>query len=135
MALIDSRPYRGHPADFSRFRSGKLRGSSAPPKRFMLKLAGSFFVALFSLSITSAGVAAEKEVELLTDAEFLQPTSTFEFRFARPVATREDVGTVASKPPITIEPALAGTFTWLSQRSGVFVPKAPPPLGTEFVIT
>jgi alpha-2-macroglobulin len=83
----------------------------------------------------SAAVAADKEVELLTDAEFLQPTSTFEFRFGTPVATREGVGTVAGSPPITIQPALPGTFTWLSQRSGVFVPAAAPPLGAGFVVT
>jgi hypothetical protein len=52
-----------------------------------------------------------------------------------PVATREEVGTVASNPPIRIEPAVAGTFTWLSQRSGVFVPTAPPPLDAGLVVT
>jgi alpha-2-macroglobulin len=101
----------------------------------MLKLPGLFFVTLWGFTMVSAAVAAEKEVELLTDAEFLQPTSTFEFRFATPVAGREEVGTVASSPPIKVEPAIAGTFTWLSQRSGVFVPTAPPPLGAGLVVT
>ncbi|MGA7130085.1 MAG: MG2 domain-containing protein [Chthoniobacterales bacterium] len=101
----------------------------------MLKLPGSFFVALSCFTMVSAAVAAEKDVELLTDAEFLQPTSTFEFRFATPVVGRDEVGTVAGTPPINIEPAISGTFTWLSQRSGVFVPTAPPPLGTEFTVT
>ncbi|MBV9732223.1 MAG: hypothetical protein JO275_05540, partial [Verrucomicrobia bacterium] len=85
--------------------------------------------------IVSAALAAEKEIQLLTDAEFLQPTSTFEFRFAAPVASREEVGTVATNPPIKIDPAISGTFTWLSQRSGVFVPTAPPPLGAGLVVT
>jgi hypothetical protein len=101
----------------------------------MLKLPGLFFVTLSGFTMVSAALAAEKEVELLTDAEFLQPTSTFEFRFATPVVSREDVGTVASNPPIKIDPAVAGTFTWLSQRSGVFVPTAPPPLGAGLVVT
>ncbi|MBV8278866.1 MAG: hypothetical protein JO170_26895, partial [Verrucomicrobia bacterium] len=101
----------------------------------MLKLPGSFFVTLSCFSIMSAALAAEKEVELITDAEFLQPTSTFEFRFARPVASREEVGTIAGNAPIRIEPAVPGTFTWLSQRSGVFVPTAPPPLGAGLVVT
>ncbi|MBV8213405.1 MAG: hypothetical protein JOZ08_09305, partial [Verrucomicrobia bacterium] len=94
-----------------------------------------FFVTLWGFTMVLAAVAAEKEVELLTDAEFLQPTSTFEFRFARPVTSRDEVGTVASNPPIRIEPAVAGTFTWLSQRSGVFVPTASPPLGAGLVVT
>jgi hypothetical protein len=98
----------------------------------MLKLPGLFFVTLWGFTTVSA---AEKEVELVTDAEFIQPTSTFEFRFATPVVGREEVGTVASNPPIKIEPAIAGTFTWLSQRSGVFVPTAPPPLGAGLVVT
>jgi hypothetical protein len=101
----------------------------------MLKLPGLFFVALSGFMMVSATVAAQKEVELLTDAEFLQPTSTFEFRFSTSVVGREEVGTVASNPPIRIEPAVAGTFTWLSQRSGVFVPTSPPPLGTRLVVT
>jgi uncharacterized protein YfaS (alpha-2-macroglobulin family) len=101
----------------------------------MLKLPGSFFIAISAFTMMSAAVAAEKEVELLTDAEFLQPTSTFEFRFATPVVSRDEVGTIATNPPIRIEPAIAGTFTWLSQRSGVFVPTAPPPLGAGLVVT
>src|SRR5260221_5188756 len=104
-------------------------------KRFMLKVIGPISVLLSSFAMLSAAVAAEKEVELLTDAEFLQPTSTFEFRFATPVVFREEVGTVAANPPILIQPALAGTFTWLSQRSGVFVPTAPPPLGVQLAAT
>src|ERR1700751_3905993 len=101
----------------------------------MLKLPGLFFVTLSGFTMVSAALAAEKEVELLTDAEFLQPTSTFEFRFAAPVVSREDVGTVPSNPPNRIDPAVAGAFTWLSQRSGVFAPTAPPPLGAGLVIT
>jgi hypothetical protein len=97
----------------------------------MLKLPGLFFVTLWGFTTVPATVAAEKEVELITDAEFTQPTSTFGFRFAMPVVGREEVGTVASNSPIKIEPAIAGTFTWLSQRSGVFVPTAPPPLGVR----
>src|SRR5260221_1314779 len=104
-------------------------------KRFMLKLIGPLSVLVSSFAMLSAAVAAEKEVELLTDAEFLQPTSTFEFRFATPVVSREEVGTVAANPPIVIQPALAGTFTWLSQRSGVFVPTAPSPLGVPLAAT
>jgi uncharacterized protein YfaS (alpha-2-macroglobulin family) len=102
---------------------------------FMPKLIGPLLVHLSLFGMMSAAVAAEKEVELLTDAEFLQPTSTFEFRFANPVVSREEVGTVAANSPIVIQPALAGNFTWLSQRSGVFVPTAPPALGVQLAAT
>jgi alpha-2-macroglobulin len=94
-----------------------------------------FFGTLIACAIIPAALAADKDVELLTDAEFLQPTSTLEFRFASPVAAKDDVGTVPAVTPFEIQPALAGAFTWLSQRSGVFVPSNPPRLGTEFLIT
>ena len=61
-------------------------------KRFMLKFPGLFFVTLWGFTMVPVTVAAEKEVELVTDAEFIQPTSTFEFRFATPVVRREEVG-------------------------------------------
>ncbi len=94
-----------------------------------------FFGTLIACAIISEALAADKDVELLTDAEFLQPTSTLEFRFANAVAAKDDVGTVPTVAPIEIKPALAGTFTWLSQRRGVFVPSSAPRLGTEFVVT
>jgi uncharacterized protein YfaS (alpha-2-macroglobulin family) len=101
----------------------------------MFQNARAFFGALIACTVIPAAFAAEKDVELVTDAEFLQPTSTLELRFASPVAAKDDVGTVPTVTPIEIKPALAGSFTWLSQRSGVFVPSSPPPLGTEFAIT
>ncbi|HET9378115.1 MAG TPA: MG2 domain-containing protein [Chthoniobacterales bacterium] len=101
----------------------------------MFQNARVFFGTLIACGLIPAALAADKDVELLTDAEFLQPTSTLEFRFASPVAVKDDVGTVPTVAPIEIKPALAGTFTWLSQRSGVFVPSGPPHLGTEFLVT
>jgi uncharacterized protein YfaS (alpha-2-macroglobulin family) len=101
----------------------------------MFQSARVFFGTLVACALIPAALAADKDVELLTDAEFLQPTSTLEFRFASAVAAKDDVGTVPAVAPIEIKPALAGTFTWLSQRSGVFVPSSPPRLGTEFVVT
>jgi alpha-2-macroglobulin len=95
----------------------------------------AFFGTLIACAVIPAALAADKDVELLTDAEFLQPTSTLEFRFASVVAAKDDVGTIPTAAPIEIKPALAGTFTWLSQCSGIFVPGSPPRLGTEFHIT
>src|SRR5258708_37279951 len=101
----------------------------------MFQDARVFFGTIVVCAMVPAALAAGKDVELLTDAEFLQPTSTLEFRFASAVAAKDDVGTVPAVAPIEITPALAGTFTWLSQRSGVFVPSRLPRLGTEFVVT
>jgi uncharacterized protein YfaS (alpha-2-macroglobulin family) len=101
----------------------------------MFENARAFLGALIAYTLMPAALAAEKDVELLTDAQFLQPTSTLEIRFASLVAAKDDVGTVPTVAPLEIKPALSGTFTWLSQRSGVFVPSSPPALGTEFVVT
>src|SRR5258708_33244337 len=104
------------------------------PDPSMYQYVRVLFGTLVACAVIPAALAADKDVDLLTDAEFLQPTSTVEFRFASAVAAKDDVGTVPAVAPIEIEPALAGTFTWLSQRSGVFVPSSPPRLGTEFVV-
>ena len=101
----------------------------------MFRSARAFLATLIASAVIPAALAADKDVELLTDTEFLQPTSTLEFRFVNAVAAKDDVGTVPAVAPIEIKPALAGTFTWLSQRSGVFVPSSPPRLGTEFVVS
>jgi uncharacterized protein YfaS (alpha-2-macroglobulin family) len=101
----------------------------------MFQNARVFFGTLIAFAAVPGALAADKDVELLTDAEFLQPTSTLEFRFVSAVAAKDDVGTVPTVSPVEIKPALTGTFTWLSQRSGVFVPSSPPRLGTEFVVT
>jgi alpha-2-macroglobulin len=101
----------------------------------MFENARAFFGMLIACAVVPSVLAADKDVELLTDAQFLQPTSTLELRFANPVATKDDVGTMPAVSPLEIKPALAGSFTWLSQRSGVFVPSAPPPLGREYLLT
>ncbi|MBU3664966.1 MAG: hypothetical protein FGM15_03690 [Chthoniobacterales bacterium] len=72
--------------------------------------------------------AAPPYVQILPDSGELQPGSTLEFRFAEPVISSEDLGP-AKDSPVVFDPALPGTFTWLSTRSGVFVPDGPLPLG------
>jgi uncharacterized protein YfaS (alpha-2-macroglobulin family) len=74
-------------------------------------------------------------VELFADAPWLQPTSTLEFRFPRPMVSRDEIGLVPKQSPAVIQPAVAGKFTWLSRSSGVFVPEAAWPLGGEFAVT
>ncbi len=89
---------------------------------------------LFSLAI--AAVAAKPpDVELFVEGNSLQPSSTVEVRFARPMVTQEQLGVPAPESPLVFTPALPGSFTWLSTRSGVHTPSAVPPLGTSYQVT
>lgn len=90
--------------------------------------------ALFALTFGSLIAGESPEVELLEDAEWLQPGSTFEFRFARPMISPENLGPVGGAGPLVISPEMPGDFTWLSSRSGVFVPQGPLPLGVNYQI-
>lgn len=87
--------------------------------------------------IFSQSAAAAPPVELFTDTAELQPASTLEFRFTKPMIPRDDVGLPVGMgdAPVIITPAVAGRFTWLSRSSGVFVPEQAWPLGGEFAIT
>lgn len=74
-------------------------------------------------------------VELISEGEFLQPSSTLEFRFARSMVSRDEIGFAPKTPPIVISPAQPGGFTWLSRSSVVFTPTAAWPLGSQFMLT
>jgi uncharacterized protein YfaS (alpha-2-macroglobulin family) len=71
-------------------------------------------------------------VRLILGSEEVSPTTTFELRFDQAMVPPEAVGLVAEPSPLAITPALPGKFTWLSQRSGVFVPTEPLALGTNY---
>ena len=71
-------------------------------------------------------------VRLILGSEEVSPTTTFELRFDQAMVPPEAVGLVAEPSPLAIAPALPGKFTWLSQRSGVFVPTEPLALGTNY---
>lgn len=85
--------------------------------------------------VSGACLGAPPPVELIADAPILQPSSTLELRFARPMVLRDEIGLASKQSPIRIAPPLAGGFTWLSRSSGVFVPNEPWPLDTEFQVT
>jgi uncharacterized protein YfaS (alpha-2-macroglobulin family) len=91
-------------------------------------------IAGLSFAATLAASRAAPEVELLVDGDELLPTSTLEIRFARDMINREQVGVTVANSPFTIQPACPGKFTWLSRRSGVFVPTEPPRMGTTFAV-
>ncbi len=94
-------------------------------------LAKALLLPLFMAATLHAGT----DVEFIRDFGTLQPSSTFELRFARPMVGAEEIGAVVPESPLVITPPLSGSFTWLSRRSGVFVPSAPPALGTEYLLT
>jgi uncharacterized protein YfaS (alpha-2-macroglobulin family) len=94
-------------------------------------------VSLFSASALSAESSGEVEqgARLVLSSEQIEPTTTFELRCDEPLVALDQIGSVATEPPLVIAPALPGTFTWLSQRSGVLMPAQPPALGTNYQVT
>ncbi len=90
------------------------------------------FVALLVLLVTPCRAEEGADIQLMAAGEMLQPGRTLEFRFATAMVAADQLG--LSKPPVVFDPDWPGTFTWLSTRSGVFVPTEVPPLGVKFVI-
>ena len=87
-------------------------------------------------TLTAAAFAAKPpEVELFTEGGALSPASTVEVRFSRPMVPPEQLGVPVAEAPLIFTPALPGRFTWLSTRSGVYAPSAPPLLGTSYRVT
>jgi uncharacterized protein YfaS (alpha-2-macroglobulin family) len=71
-------------------------------------------------------------VRLVLGAQEISPGATLELRFDQPMVPPQKVGLAAASSPLVISPPLAGSFTWLSQRSGVFTPSAPLALATTY---
>ena len=66
-----------------------------------------------------------EHVELILNPSPPGPATTFELRFDQAMVGPEKIGRPAEAPPLIIEPALEGVFTWISPRSGTFVPSQP----------
>ena len=98
-----------------------------------MKLLHSLGVLLFLVGTVLA--AKPPEVELIVEGDALEPASTVEVRFARPMVSAEQIGVVVKDAPLVFAPALPGQFTWLSTRSGVYAPTAAPALGTAYRVT
>lgn len=94
----------------------------------------SFWLALFFCLATSA-VAEERAVQLLIPSRRLEPTSTFELRFATEMVPADQIGKGATPSPLIFTPAIDGEFIWLSTRSGTFASKGILPLGTKYQIS
>jgi alpha-2-macroglobulin len=91
------------------------------------------FAVIFLLATTA--VAEERAVQLLLPSRQLEPTSTFELRFANEMVAADQVGKPAALSPLIFAPAMDGQFVWLSTRSGTFAPKGVLPLGTKYQIS
>ncbi len=98
-----------------------------------VRLFRPWFLVCLSLLLSSRSWAAP-EVELMFDGDQIAPSTTLEFRFARDMIAKDELGVPAKQSPVIFQPALAGNFTWLSRRSGVFVPSETPPMGTTFSV-
>src|SRR2546421_239508 len=94
----------------------------------------SFWFALVFCFAASA-LAEERAVQLLLPSRRLEPTSTFELRFASEMVPADPIGKSEKISPLVFAPAVEGQFIWLSTRSGTFVPKGILPLGTKYQIT
>lgn len=93
----------------------------------------SCWVGLILFAVTAAAVE-ERAVQLLLPSRELEPTSTFELRFANEIVPANMVGKVATVSPLVFTPPVQGQFVWLSTRSGTFTPKGALPLGTKYQI-
>ncbi len=82
------------------------------------------------LATASLAFAAGKPVQLILSSKQLDPTTTFEIRFAEAMVGADLIGKQAEAPPVVFRPAVKGHFTWLSERSGVFAPEEALPLST-----
>src|ERR1700682_4124019 len=94
----------------------------------------SFWLALI-FSIATSAFAEERAVQLLLPSRRLEPTSTFELRFATEMVPGDQIGKPEKISPLVSSPAIDGQFSWLSTRSGTFAPKEILPLGTKYQIS
>ena len=100
---------------------------------------GQFAARIVSLTILGAALTGcgpapdrSKGVELVLSSDAPTPAMTFELRFEPTMIKEGEVGVPATNSPLVISPPLAGTFTWLSPRSGVFVPAEPLALNRRY---
>ena len=102
------------------------------------------FAALVLLGGVSAwGAVKEAPVTLFVDTSEIEGApknelvtgSAFELRFNEPMVADDAVGKPGSDAPIVLKPAIAGTWTWVSNQSGVYQLTEPPALGSSVQVT
>ncbi|MFZ4483301.1 MAG: alpha-2-macroglobulin family protein [Chthoniobacterales bacterium] len=97
----------------------------------MMKMIRLFLLAAAFSAPAALHSAPPPAVQMLPPEGEIQPGSTFEFRFPTAMVNPDNLGP-AAEAPVVFSPALDGSFSWLSTRSGVFSPTGPLPLGTTW---
>ena len=87
------------------------------------------------LALATALMAADAPVQLLLPSQRLEPTSTFDVRFATEMVPRDQIGAANAPSPLLFDPPLKGQFVWLSTRSGSFAPAEVLSLGLTYRIS
>ncbi len=77
-------------------------------------------------------IGSSKGAELMVQGDVFDPTKTLEVRFSTDMVSRDALGVAVKESPLVVSPELPGKWTWLSRRSGVFVPSEAPRLGTAY---
>ena len=92
---------------------------------------------LLGVALTGCRQARDRSegVELVANTETPTPAMTFELRFEPAMVRESEVGPITTNSPLVITPPVAGTFTWLSTRSGVFVPTEPLAMDRRYQLT
>ncbi|MFN0251553.1 MAG: MG2 domain-containing protein [Kofleriaceae bacterium] len=55
--------------------------------------------------------------------------------FSRPMVLKNMIGQPIAKPPLTLNPPIAGNATWTDEKTLAFVPSANLPLSTKYAVT
>lgn len=71
---------------------------------------------------------------LVLDGQEITAGSTLEVRFPTLMVEARGLGIPVDESPVVLTPPLEGAFTWLSQKSGVFVPKSAPAMGARYTL-
>lgn len=85
--------------------------------------------------LSTSKAAAEGTVGVEATWDSVTPTTTLDVQFPNAMVEPETEGTTAHESPLIWKPSVAGSFSWLNTRSGVFTPSKPYALGTEYSLT
>lgn len=96
----------------------------------------SLVVLVFLTLLPGAGCRPRPDSEDGVSLRFTTAEPTIhtgvEITFGEPMVDFDVVGQTNPTSPIRIQPAVPGTFVWLSRRSGLFTPSQPLSLGTTY---
>ena len=124
----------GYPR-FSRLGSLRYRiaGEISRLRVLLARCFSGIALVLLAAALTGCGARNHSEhVELVMGSAVPTPATTFELRFESVMVKGDQVGLPAKNSPLVIKPPLAGTFAWLSSRSGVFTPAEPLAFNTRY---